>query len=246
MSKKYSFNLAIDTKKVRKRFNMPVVNTVDTPQNTTNIADLSSNRLPEVISFLDEAKKIHNCSVCISDFRSNKPSNSIDSECWWCLHPFTSIPLGCPVSYSPNRALKEYHSDISRDTYRIKENITEHRKSMIKDERVVIDSDEHYETDGSFCSFHCVASYIDENKHNSLYRLSESLLTKMYYSLMNTRIKYITRAPHQRMLKKRGGPWSIEEFRSKFNKVDCKYHGTLKSTLLFRPIGMLYEENLKF
>ena len=250
MTNKYSFSLDIDAKKVRKRFNMPVgkETTGDMPQNTTNLEDLTANKgLPELISFLDEAKKIHNCFVCISDFQVKKPPHDIKSECWWCLHPFTSVPLGCPISYSPSRTIKEYHSDISRDKYRIKENVTERRKKMTeRDERVRVDSEEFYDTDGIFCSFNCIASYIDANKHNITYRFSEVLLVKLYYSLTNTRIKSINRAPDQRMLKKRGGPWTIEEFRSKFNRVDCEHHGILKSPVLFRPVAMLYEEKLKF
>jgi hypothetical protein len=251
MPKKYAFTLDIDPKKVRKRFNMPIKSTRDEqakrPQNTTDLDELTSNKgVPEVVSFLDEAKKIHNCNVCISDFRTKKSLNDVVSECWWCLHPFQSMALGCPISHFPSRALKEYHSDISRDKYRIKENITPLKKESLNDSRVIIESQDHYETDGFFCSFHCVASYIDYNKHNLLYRLSESLLIKMYYSLMNSKIEHISRAPDQRMLKKRGGAWGIEEFRSKFNKVDMEYHGTIKSTVLFRPIATLYEEKLKF
>jgi hypothetical protein len=250
MSKKYSFKLDIDPKKVRKRFNIPLGSpdtSKDIPDNTTNLEDLAVNSgFPEVMSFLDEAKKIHNCSVCVVDFSSKKSTIESDSECWWCLHPFTSFAIGCPISYSPNRYIKEYHSDISRDKYRIKENVTDRRHGMTNDDRICNDDSEYYQTDGFFCSFNCTASYIDNHKHDTMYRLSESLLIKMYFSLMNTRIKNIGRAPDQRMLKKRGGPWNIEEFRSKFNKAECEYHGTVKSSNLFSPIATLYEEKLKF
>lgn len=243
---KYPFTLDIDVKKVNKKYGLQLVE--DTrPNNTTDIGELTGDKgTPDIVSFLDESKRVRSCSVSMVDFRSGKSVEEFPKECWWCLHPCTSFVIGVPVKKVPNQAIKSYHSEISKSVYSIKENITSRRKEDIKDPRVSINNVEHYETDGAFCSFNCAASFIDENKCNELYRNSEYLLTQIHALIVGVKNSRINRAPHWRRLKKRGGDLTIEEFRSKFNKVDIEFLGTLKSSVLFRPLVFLYEEKPRF
>ena len=101
--------------------------------NTTKLTDLNTDKgTPEVISFLDESKKIHTCHISMIDFHSRMDVNLLRYHCFWCKNPFDTSPIGCPIKYITSQAEKKYYSHISRDTYTIKENITEKRRDLIK------------------------------------------------------------------------------------------------------------------
>jgi hypothetical protein len=120
------------------------------------------------------------------------------------------------------------------------------------DQKYEIKNDEYYFTDGIFCSFNCVKSFIKENTHNTLYQYSEMLLIKLFNYIMSLENKNIDLnkaviypAPHWRLLQAYGGHLSINDFRKNFNKITFNYHGILKKEL-FSPIGNLYEEKINF
>lgn len=109
-----------------------------------------------------------------------------------------------------------------------------------KDKRISIEKRGYYQTDGVFCSFNCVMAYIEENKDKPLYRLSESLILKMYNDVFNNPV-CITPAPHWRLLLEHGGHLTIENFRNEFNNSEYIDHG-----LTFLPIGKMFEKKIKF
>lgn len=246
---KYNFTLNIsDSTKILNKFNIKITNTpLTSPQIKTNITtlnELHTNNNIQQISFLDESKKIKNCFVLMLNQNMENIQNQ-KADCFWCNHPFDTIPIGCPVKYTPNLAIKSYYSEISKDNYVIKENITDNRAHIIEksDMKLEIIKNGYFETDGVFCSFNCCKSYIKENIHNTLYQNSELLLLKLYNKLFNTQIIEIKSAPHWRLLKKYGGTLNIESFRNDFNKIEYIYHGTIKN--LYKPIGQIFEEKLK-
>lgn len=259
IEKKYMFTLkGVNTEKVDKRFGISIVSNINTlinqlPRNTTKISDLSVNRnTPDIISFTDEAKKLHKCNISMVDFNTNKElTYSNIYHCFWCRNyiPNTVLAIGCPIKYIPNQAVKTYYSDISKDTYTIKENITSKRQETIEkdgsDKLNVLHRD-YYLTDGIFCSFNCCMAYIEDNKHNSMYAMSEMLLLKMYHDIYPTRVTEIDEAPHWRKLKQYGGDLTIEEFRDSFNKIEYKQHGYVSYVPKFKSLGVLFEEKLKF
>ena len=82
---------------------------------------------------------------------------------------------------------------------------------------------------GNFCSFECAKTFIHESHHpkkETHFSLLSCLIRKMYGTYTE-----ITQAPNKFLLKKFGGPLSIEEFRSKtsrttfwiINKINCLY-----------------------
>ena len=256
--KKYIFTLKdVNTEKVDQRFGISIVSniTVDdsVPQNTTKISELSANRnTPEIISFIDEAKKAHKCTVSMVDFTTEKEFlYSTVYDCFWCRNsiPKTVMAIGCPIRYIPTQAVKSYYSEISKDKYTIKENITTKRQKSIEESKdsclTVIDKN-YYLTDGIFCSFNCCMAYIDDNKHNSMYDMSEMLLLKMYHDVHPTKVQSIDMAPHWRKLKQCGGDLSIERFRDSFNKIEYQEHGYVSGIPKFKSLGILFEEKLKF
>lgn len=258
-SKKYLFILRdINPENIENRFGITLtsnINIIDeSPNNTTKISDLSTNKTtPEVISFIDEAKKHHKCNISMIDFKSQKhilSDNEFQYQCFWCRHniPSSVIAIGCPIKYVPNKAIKTYYSEISKDTYTIKENITQKTLDKIKecDDRLVTEDKGYYITDGIFCSFNCCMAYITENSYNSMYNMSEMLLLKMYNNIYPDEIPSIEEAPHWRLLKQSGGHLSIDQFRDSFSKITYQPYGTVNFQIDCRSLGNIYEEKLRF
>lgn len=248
---KYSFTLnGVNVEKVEKRYGITLVSNITNfegnPENSTKISDLSTKLNTEIVSFLDESKKRHNCMVSMLKYEEK---NASIKNCYWCRHsiPENCIPIGCPVKYKSNRVIKKYYSEISKDKYIIAENISvEKYKKLQKtnDKRLSFVDGDYYITDGGFCSFNCCMAYIHDNKHNSEYDLSEMLLLQMYYSINEIALPSIDKAPSWKMLKEYGGNLDIEKFRETFNKVEYKYHG--KTLLKNQSQAHLFEEKLKF
>lgn len=261
MEKKYLFTLNnINTEKVDQRFGITIMSNIDEssqkpPINTTKISELSTSKnTPEIVSFFDEAKKFHKCTVSMVDFQTQKvlSDDFINLfDCFWCRNsiPRNVYPIGCPIRYISNQVVKNYYSEISKDFYTIKENITGIKLQDLKDshdDRLEVVDKNYYLTDGIFCSFNCCMAYISENKTKSMYVLSEMLLLKMYNDIYLFKVPYIEEAPHWRKLKQYGGDLSIEQFRDSFNKIEYKDYGYISDNPKFKSLGVLFEEKLKF
>ena len=220
----------------------------DSSLNTTKLCELNIEKgTQEIISFLDESKREHTCHISMIDFDSKMDVNLLRYHCFWCRHPFDTMPIGCPIRYVSSQVEKKYHSQISRDVYTIKENVTTRkRKEVDNDDEINVKIGEYYETDGVFCSFNCCKSWIDDNKKDKKYNMSNVLLSKMYNNIMDTKNVCISPAPHWRLLEQYGGHLNILKFREEFNKIDYKFHGNTQQSPKFVSVGFLYEENPKF
>lgn len=255
VSKRYNFSLkGVNIDKIDQKYGITstAVSCDDTiPENTTKITDLEViKKIPEVISFLDESKKIRKCTVSMIDFRSGseffRKANKPSYNCFWDKNalPENCSPIGCPIKYIASRATKSYISEISKERYSITEPITEKRRKELGkrgDKRISIEKKDYYETDGIFCSFNCCLAFIQdpENKHNPLYRHSETLLLKMYMDFNGENPTSIIPAPSWRTLICFGGTLTIEKYRESFNKIQYISHGMYSS-------GYLFEDKLKF
>jgi hypothetical protein len=269
---KYVFILKnVNTEQVDKKYDISLISNIrdseDQPDNTTKLTELLENnneKSHELISFLDESKRLYQCNVSMIDFITLKNVNTTKYNCYWCRHCFNSYPIGCPINYVSNKAIKSYHSEVSKDNYIIKENTTKYKSTLInsnipfiftilkekKKSSLTIDKEDYFITDGVFCSFNCCKAFIKDNKHNILYENSESLLIKLFSDIMKTnnlKLNTITisPAPSWRLLKEYGGNLTINEFRENFNKVSYDCHGSIKQ-VIFRPVGHLYEEKINF
>lgn len=263
-SNKYVFILKnINTEKIDKKYGISIISNITQtelqPDNTTKLTELSEiecEKSLETISFLDEAKRIYQCNISMIDFNTGKDVNFLKYNCFWCRNPFTTNPIGCPINFVSNKSIKNYYSEVSKDNYTIKENITKLKTDMIENNKInntfdfsiikdknksniKIDKDSYYETDSIFCSFNCCKAFILDNKHNVLYNYSEILLNKLLKDICLKSI-IINPAPHWRLLTEYGGHLSINEFRENFNKITYTYHG------IFKPIAHVYEEKINF
>lgn len=265
-STKFVFTLKnIKTDTIDQKYGISLVSNITAlnsqPDNTTTIvelSDLNKDISLDIISFLDESKRIYQCTISMIDLKTGKNAGTLKYKCYWCRHSFSSAPIGCPIRYVSSKAIKTYHSEVTKDNYTIKENITKYKENLLSNtdlfnnknkSNIIITKEEYYETDGVFCSFNCCKAFIGDNKHNILYDKSDNLLIKLYgdmNTISNLKNIKINPAPSWRLLKEYGGTLSIEEFRNNFNKALYDFHGVIKSQNLFKPIGMLYEEKINF
>jgi len=229
------------------------------PKYTTPIDGLSlNNNADKLFSYFDESKKTHRCHCSMVNKENEPISLKTCVNCFWCRNQFSSIPIGIPLKYIYSQSVTSYYSEITKDTYKIRENIsTKKRQDLEKqielesndstyDTNIEIDKNEYYVTDGIFCSFNCAYAYILNNEENPEYTLSKSLLTKMYENLFKTDFT-IFPAPHWRLLQQYGGHLTIDEFREQFNKIE---YIDLDNRFINKPIqynsSKVFEQKIKF
>lgn len=171
-------------------------------------------------------------------------------QCFWCHHSFDTKPLGCPIQYIPDRVVKDYYSEITKDNYVLRESITrtqlEQNQNHFQKHNMKKMSRDYYVTDGIFCSFNCCLAFIQDNHHNPLYRYSENLLSNIHMRTFGENAQPIIPAPSWRILKMYGGTVSIEDYRKNFYKIEYKdTHNIIYPHASFKMIGFLYEKQVK-
>lgn len=192
----------------------------------------------DTLSYQDEAKKPHKCILSRIDFNNG----SAEYCCFWDRHPFTTAPLGCPVKYVPQIISREYHSEITREKFKVKESLC---KLSVPPAEIPIqkESEDYFETDGVFCSFNCMLSFILDNKHNPLYQNSIVLMQKMHTVMCGSPFRGVP-AGHWRVLKPYGGFVDITKYREGFAKIDFECRGISRPN--FVSISSVFEEKIKF
>jgi len=214
--------------------------------NITKISDLNSeSHILNTLTFLGNAKETHKCQISLIDFKTKTPLEPNKYNCFWCRHPFSTIPIGCPISYIPNKIQKTYMSASKQTTYVIDEETTLTKVPENIDAELINNS--CYYTDGAFCSFNCCGSYIKDNRHNPFYNNSYTLLVYMYNEMFTCNISSVPNAPNWRTLIPYGGNMNIKEFRESFDNAEYVDHGNVRDIVdTFVPIGTLFEKKLKF
>lgn len=181
------------------------------------------------IEIMDETKQPIKCDVSYS-------CETQALSCFWDRHKINGLIIRCPLKYKPKQVVKIYRSDVSKEEYTIKENITKsHADTLVNSEikgglQIL---DDNFEVSDAFCSFNCCLAWIKDNKHDRRYDQSEMLLHKINGNNLNP-------APHWRTLIAYGGNLTIEEFRQNFQKNEYQYNGTVLDT------GFLFSQKLRF
>lgn len=243
-----------------KKYNVSdliIQNDTETPPTLkTKITDITEKDESNFFSFLDESKKDHQCVFTMKHYINQELLPvSTNLHCFWCRHSFNYKPIGCPIEYVPPRIAKTYHSEITKDKYILRENIT---PQQLKDLEKIAHTDinlnvkyeltenDFYLMDGLFCSFNCCLAYIKMNNGNSLYANSEALLNKIYYHIFDKNSQPLIEAPSWRLLKNYGGHITIEDYRKSFYKVE--YFNVDNIIYPFpksKCIGFLFEKQIK-
>lgn len=217
----------------------------------TKITDLS-NRTKEqhTFSYLDESKKEHVCLLTMIDSHDKEClSEKTSLHCFWCRHPFSYRPLGCPIQYVPDRIVKNYYSEITKDNYTLRENVSKDQvaenKTFYQYNGMTTFQRSFYVTDGVFCSFNCCLAFIRDNHENPLYFFSENLLSQMYIDVFGKMTQSVVPAPSWRLLKSYGGCMSVEEYRKNFYKVEfVNIDNIVMPVIRAKSIGHLFEKQV--
>jgi len=159
-------------------------------------------------NYFNVLKKVKILKMVQADDNKKEWETCSDLACFYCTEKFQTMPVGIPLRHN-------------RGKYYCRDN---------------------------FCSFNCAAAYIfsgfDTRYHFKKWE---------YYSLLcllakeinekidvdngkNKKIIYVKLAEDRNLLKKFGGPLTIEEFRKQFNFLDKKY------SLLYPPISCMYPQ----
>lgn len=247
---KFTFTLKnIDIDKIHKLYNLDITSNLQTNEtnleNTTKLSDLTLvNEEKEIHSFLD-----NKMTITMLDYVSlEKIPEKTDVKCFWCRYSFDWFPLGCPLKYVSSQIEKTYFSDITKDKYIIKENISRDKRHFFEknvNPKINVLEREYYEIDGFFCSFNCCLSFINENKNNSIYKHSKNLLKKIYFDIFKAYPENFIPAPSWRLLKDYGGKLSIEDYRKNLNKIEYIDVGLLRNNLKFRMCSLIFNEKNK-
>lgn len=239
----------IDFKKLDEKYNLSLKPNLDVEEpedNITKISDLNNNvKIPRNITFLDDMKNMIKCGIVMIDFKQKRSIHGSKYHCYWCRHSIEFHPIGIPVDYVPHCLTKNYFSEITRDNYTITQYINDEEKSneCIKhDDRISLEKNGYYLTDGVFCSFNCIKSYLEDNKKNELYQNSTMYLNTIYKKLTNNNYYEIIPAPDWKTLDVYGGFKTIEEFREELNSIEYKDKGILKQ---MQSVSYLFEKNFK-
>lgn len=230
MSKRHTIELKFNAAQIKDIHEKYSFQRADQPENTTSI-DLET---VDTLVFLDDTRKPHKCILSQIDF-----SKADIYKCFWCRHPCTDTPpMGCPVKYVPSVVHRNYFSEINKEKFVVKESISKEINSLTSAiEDLSMEKNDFYESDGIFCSFACMISFVRENKKNPLYAESELLIHKLAG-------RKIEPAPHWRLLKEYGGTLSLKEFREACNSLEFALNGNYKP--FFKSIATAFECKIKF
>lgn len=196
---KYYLPLTKNNKKVRTDITNDVVQ--DIPIN-----DLLHEKSKKYRMYIDPHKCKRKIWINMIDNRFGALPNQINKPCWWCRATFRAKPIGCPM---------KYHSDNS--------------EGMVKDlfikklheYNLPTDTTDFFETEGVFCSFPCVKSYIMEQlsiTKGGQYSHSLTLLTLLYKRLTG-KVAHIPVSFPWEIQKEWTGHLTTEEARASVGKL---------------------------
>jgi hypothetical protein len=160
-------------------------------------------------NYFNVLKKVKILKMIQSDDSKKEWDSSSEHACFYCTEQFQTMPIGIPIRYI-------------RGQYYCRDN---------------------------FCSFNCAAAYIfsgfDTRYHFKKWEYYSllCLLAKEINEKINLdlgidikKIIYVKLAEDRNLLKKFGGPITIEEFRKQFYFLDKKY------SLLYPPVSCMYPQ----
>jgi hypothetical protein len=160
-------------------------------------------------NYFNVLKKVKILKMIQADDSKKEWDSSSEHACFYCTEQFQTMPIGIPIRYI-------------RGQYYCRDN---------------------------FCSFNCAAAYIfsgfDTRYHFKKWEYYSllCLLAKEINEKINLdlgidikKIIYVKLAEDRNLLKKFGGPITIEEFRKQFYFLDKKY------SLLYPPVSCMYPQ----
>lgn len=133
--------------------------------------------------------------------------------CFYCTESFTTHPIGIPLRYISSYSKYPFKDRDEMVTLNRTLRTTKDMEDAQKNREEIIYRD-YFQTEGNFCSFPCLQSYLryhPEDAHNEIYPLIKQYFTSLYGKDVVYQREF---APDIRLLKKFGGHLTISEFRS--------------------------------
>lgn len=211
------------------------------------------------ITYIDDSTKAeHTLVYTMKDINTGRdPRDNRRKKCFYDRHsiPENLVKLYCPVKHVPHMLFQTSKSSFGisvTHSYELtplqfKEHVEKHTPVVepgvdCESSRYIVKGD-YYLTDGVFCSFSCMRSFIRDNSDNPLYKESENLMNEQHYAMTGCD-SVIPYAHHWRLLEDHMGHMTIEKYRESVGKVE--YDQTFDYKINAVPIGVVFSENYVF
>lgn len=209
-------------------------------KNYTTINKLNFNSLSSepTLTYIQKDKfKLYNYNIMIDTNTQNLIDNSCNVPCFYCRRKFEYVALGIPVRYYPSLYIlndnslqtSKYSFNYKENTIKLNKNERERLLNILKNNPDIVYENKYelkeqkrehkiitknfFETDGIFCSFNCIVSFIEENSYNPLYQNSYNYLYLMYKHIFgNYPCQSFIRSPSWKLRKEYGGPLNDEDY----------------------------------
>ena len=209
-------------------------------KNYTTINKLNFNSLSSepTLTYIQKDKfKLYNYNIMIDINTQNLVNHSCNIPCFYCRRKFEHVPLGIPVRYYPSLYIlndnslqtSKYSFNYKENTIKLNKNERERLLNILTNNPDIVYENKHeskeqkrehkiitknfFETDGIFCSFNCIVSFIEENSNNPLYQNSYNYSYLMYKHIFGDYPSYpFIRSPSWKLRKEYGGPLSDEDY----------------------------------
>lgn len=239
--------------------NSNFVENINTEKNETNVNYTSINKLnftslitEPTLTFIQKDKfKLYNYNIMLDTQCEKFLNNESKIPCYYCRRKFDFVKLGIPIKYYPSiYIIVDNNSQTSKYSFNYKENTVRLNKSekerilniLQKNKDIILENKEHkiitrnfFETDGIFCSFNCMVSYIEENSYNPLYQNSYSLIYLMYKQIFGEYpSQSFIRSPSWKLRKEYGGPLDDDDYNKYIQSipiVESKLINTIKNNI---------------
>lgn len=263
LKSRFTFVLSISPFQIDQKYGFNFHTKGSNPQGTTLVKDIYDDE-STVVTLYDANKRPKRYSVALKNMIKNAclPDKTL-TRCWWCHQTFANSPIGCPIRYVNSILQHKYYSHHLKSfvvqnipltqedeiVWRQKLSsppgegeISEIGEEERKDYNLI--SNNYYIVDGIMCSFNCALAYALDKAPNVTYKNSEALIYEMYMYLTGKRANKIIPSGPFTLLQDYDGPYSREEYRSRFNLDTYVYTGN--SYLRLVPLGKMYTLSQKF
>ena len=179
-------------------------------------------------------------------------------SCLWCGYRVApgNRPVGCPVDWMPAQIVRTSFSEIGRDDFTMKENVTSAAVRGVRAKGADAEVDvgaasecdtrpAHYKTRWVFDNMNCMMAFAADRRDVPEYAYSVSLAHKLFAELFPDALHELQAAPHWSLLKRNGGFLTKKRFDQRIGVVVFIDHGAVELPV-FKPYGRLISTKLTF
>lgn len=242
----------IQNSNIVENINTEKINENNVNYTSINKLNFTSLKTEPTLTFIQKDKfKLYNYNIMLDTQSEKFLNNESKIPCYYCRRKFDFVTLGIPIKYYPsiyiivdnNSQTSKYSFNYKENTIRLNKSEKERILNMIKKNKDIIsEHKEHkiitrnfFETDGIFCSFNCMVSYIEENSYNPLYQNSYSLIYLMYKQIFGEYpSQSFIRSPSWKLRKEYGGPLDDDDYNKYIQSipiVESKLINTIKNNI---------------